>query len=92
MVPYCAGIGMRLTSAGLATTRLLMVRNSAGTLTRHMISPVRPSYFSIGPRPFFHWVVAGLISWVSSTSLKTAGICSIFSEAGLVTTASSTVL
>ena len=68
-LPYSAGTGMRRVSGGTATTRFFTVRYSAGTLTRHMISPVRPSTLSIGPRPFFHMVVAGRISWVSSTSL-----------------------
>ena len=52
---------------GARSTRVRTVLYSAGTSTRHMISPVLWSTRSIGPRPFFHAVWAAFTSTRSSS-------------------------
>ena len=64
---YSAGIFSLKVSAGCLTTCFVTVRYSAGTSTRHRISPVASSIFSIGPRPRCHVVYAGRTTTCSVT-------------------------
>ena len=64
---YSAGISTVFVVAGVFTTRRFTSLYSAGTSTRHMISPVPLSTFSIRPRPFFHVTYAGRTSTFSVT-------------------------
>ena len=50
---YSAGIVILRVLAGWTSTRFDTVRYRAGSSTRHIISPVISSIFSIGPRPSF---------------------------------------